>query len=148
MTNSNRIFFWNDDKYAAFSNFWEADMCIDGKMWDTVEHYFQAMKTINPHEQEMVRMAKSPGSAKRMGRGEVTLRPDWEQVKYEVMKKALRAKFRIPEMKALLLESGDAEIYEDSPYDKIWGTGEKGGVGTGQNLLGKALMEIRAELQK
>ena len=79
----------------------------------------------------------------------VKLRPDWEDVKFQVMLDALTAKFgNSPELKELLLGTGDATIYEDSPYDKIWGTGERGGPGKGQNLLGKALMQVRQELSE
>ena len=79
----------------------------------------------------------------------VTLRPDWNDVKYDVMIDALTAKFgNNMKLKEILVSTGDALIYEDSPYDKVWGTGERGGVGKGQNLLGKALMQVRAALSE
>lgn len=143
-----KIFFWaNRAEYGCFSNFWPGPYDIDGKSWPTTEHYFAAMKTLDSSNQEAIRKANTPGDAKGMGRV-VTLRPDWEQVKYDVMLTALRAKFgNYPELKDKLLSTGDALIYEDSPYDKVWGTGERGGVGSGQNLLGKALMQVREELK-
>jgi hypothetical protein len=145
--NRQKIFFWSEkDKYGCFSNFFEGPFEIDGKMWPTTEHYFAAMKTQDETQREDIRKAATPLDAKRMGRV-VTLRPDWEDVKYEVMLDALMAKFgNYPKLKEVLLSTGDALIYEDSPYDKVWGTGEKGGVGKGQNLLGKALMHTRQEL--
>jgi predicted NAD-dependent protein-ADP-ribosyltransferase YbiA (DUF1768 family) len=45
-----------------------------------------------------------------------------------------------------LLKSGDRLIYEDSPYDTLWGTGALKSVGKGQNLLGKLLMKVRMEI--
>ena len=148
MTDRKKIFFWaNEDQYGAFSNFWPGPYEIDGKSWPTTEHYFAAMKTLDEGEREDIRRAKSPGDAKKMGRV-VTLRPDWEDVRYDVMLDALRAKFgNDPKLKDLLVNTDDAIIYEDSPYDKVWGTGERGGVGTGKNLLGKALMQVREELR-
>jgi len=62
------------------------------------------------------------------------------------MKTALRAKFTQHEdLKKILLDTGDRELIEDSPVDYQWGCGKDG---TGQNLLGKALVEIRQELRQ
>jgi ribA/ribD-fused uncharacterized protein len=144
-----KIFFWSEsdkEQYGCFSNFFEGPYEIDGQVWPTTEHYFAAMKTLDTGQQEDIRKASTPLDAKRMGRV-VTLRSDWDDVKYDVMLDALRAKFgNSLKLKEVLLSTSDALIYEDSPYDKVWGTGEKGGVGTGQNLLGKALMQVRQEL--
>jgi hypothetical protein len=142
-----KIFFWSEkEEFGVFSNFYPGPFNIEESMWPTTEHYFAAMKTFDKEQREAIRNAPTPLDAKRMGRV-VTLRDDWEDVKYQVMLDALRAKFgNDAHLKAILLSTEDAIIYEDSPYDKIWGTGEKGGVGTGKNLLGKALMEIRREL--
>ena len=145
---SEPIFFWKQkDEFGAFSNFFLFPILIDGKSWPTVEHYFQAMKTLDEGVRESIRLARTPGQSKKMGRL-VDLRSDWEAEKFEVMLKALRVKFSQEPLKGLLLSTGERAIYEDSPYDKIWGTGELGQVGTGQNLLGKALMEVRNELRK
>lgn len=149
MTERKKIFFWTkDDEYKVFSNFHVGPYEIDGKDWPTTEHYFAAMKTMDESDRESIRKASTPGDAKSMGRV-VALRPDWEQVKYDVMLTALRSKFsNYPDLRKILLDTSDALIYEDSPYDKVWGTGERGGVGSGQNLLGKALMQVRAELRR
>jgi ribA/ribD-fused uncharacterized protein len=145
----NQIFFWNErQEYGYLSNFYDHPVEIDGRIWPTTEHYYAAMKTPDFNLQEMIRCnAETPLIAKRMGR-KYPLKPDWEEVKYDVMVHALRAKFSDKTLQEKLLNTGDAEIYEDSPFDKIWGTGVKGGVGTGLNLLGKALMQVREELRK
>ena len=142
---SEPIFFWKHQEFGAFSNFFLSPVVIDNKSWPTVEHYYQAMKTLDVEVQERVRLTDTPGQSKKMGQT-VELRPDWEVVKYEIMLKALRVKYAHDPLRALLISTGDAEIYEDSPYDKIWGTGVQGGIGTGQNLLGKALMQVRGEI--
>jgi N-glycosidase YbiA len=139
------IFFWKHPYFGGFSNFHPSIVVIDNKSWPTVEHYYQAMKSLDETEQERVRQALTPGQSKKIGQT-LTLRPDWEEVKYEVMLKALRVKFERDPLRALLISTGGREIYEDSPYDKIWGTGVLGGIGTGQNLLGKALMQVRGEM--
>ena len=67
----------------------------------------------------------------------------------------LRAKFKEPFMRDILLRTGDRIIVEASPYDRIWGVGldvEDPRIldenqWQGQNLLGKALMDVRTELK-
>lgn len=142
-----KIFFWsNEDEYGCFSNFYEGPYEIDGLMWPTTEHYFAAQKTQDPELREGIRRASTPSDAKAMGKV-IELRPDWEDVKYDVMIDALTAKFgNNLKLKEILLSTGDALIYEDSPYDKVWGTGVRGAVGSGRNLLGKALMQVRQDL--
>jgi len=145
---SDPIFFWTQkEQFGAFSNFFLSPIIIDDKSWPTVEHYFQAMKTFDTLAQEAIRNTKSPGQAKKMGRL-VDLRSDWESVKINVMLTALRAKFAHGPLKSLLISTGDSHIYEDSPFDKVWGTGVSGEVGSGTNLLGEALMRVRQELTR
>lgn len=140
------IFFWTMKEFESFSNFFPSVLVIDGVVWPTVEHYFQAHKSLDTQEREMVRLAGTPAQSKKLGRS-LQLRADWEEVKYEIMLKALRTKFSDRGLKEILLSTADRTIYEDSPYDRIWGTGELGGIGTGKNLLGKALMQVRNELR-
>lgn len=139
------FFFGGDNEFACFSNFYPSRITLDGREWTTVEHYFQAMKSTSMPDQEAVRSASSPGQAKKLGRS-LPLRSDWEAVREEVMLNALRAKFSQSPFKEVLLKSGDRFIYEDSPYDTLWGTGKLKDVGKGQNLLGKMLMKVRAEI--
>lgn len=139
------IFFGSEPKYSKFSNFSKSPITLDGKKWPTVEHYFQAMKTTDEEKQESIRKATGPKEAKYMGQS-LALRDDWEDIKYNVMLKALKAKFSSEPFKSLLLDTGNAAIYEDNPYDAIWGTGVKGKIGTGKNLLGKALMQVRSDM--
>ena len=69
-----------------------------------------------------------------------------EEVKYAVMVKALQAKFTQHEqLKKLLLSTGDRKIVENTTFDYDWGCGKDG---TGKNLLGLALMEVRGQLRK
>ena len=58
---------------------------------------------------------------------------------------ALRAKFtQHPELKQLLLSTGNKILIEHTSNDKYWGDG----YGTGLNRLGQCLMIIRDELNK
>lgn len=110
-------------------------------MYRTTEHYFQAWKATTPHDHDLVRAAQGPDIAKQIGRV-ITLRPDWEEIKYDVMLFALRAKFMMPNYRRELLATGNREIREDSPTDFVWGYRNGG-----QNLLGKALMQVRDEIR-
>src|SRR5579859_1012756 len=108
-----QIFFWKEDnQYAVFSNFFPHPVTVDGRIWPTSEHYFQAMKTPFLQEQEMVRAAATPAEAKRLGR-KLKCRGDWQEVKYDVMLHVLREKFSSDPLRSLLTGTGDAEIYED-----------------------------------
>lgn len=142
-----------DGQYAFLSNFYDSPLPTSGGtvIFPTVEHYFQAMKTENPEERERIRLAATPGKAKRLGRT-VNLRADWEEIKLNVMKYALIKKFNNnPELRNLLLETGDAELIEGNYWhDNFWGncSCEKCKNIKGQNHLGQLLMEIRAEYRK
>lgn len=134
------LFYSNKGPYGFLSNFYPAKILYIDREWRTSEHLYQALKSINLRDQEYVREAKTPGEAKRRG-GKISLRADWENIKYDIMKKVLYQKFtQIPKYLRMLMETGDAELIENSPIDYIWGCGKDF---SGQNLLGKALMEIR-----
>lgn len=67
-----------------------------------------------------------------------------EKVKIFNMEKALRIKFATKdECKWFLLDTGEEEIKEVSPFNSFWGTGP---LGKGRNELGKLLMKLRDEL--
>lgn len=126
------------------SNFWRAKITIYGRIWDTTEHAYQSQKTSVPGEIDKIWACKTPKESRLLGQI-CQLRPDWDDVKDRVMKECCIAKFtQHADLKKLLLETGDAELIEDSPVDWYWGCGKDG---TGKNMLGKILMEIRAELR-
>jgi ribA/ribD-fused uncharacterized protein len=110
---------------------------------DTIEHAFQASKTIIVEERREVAAAETPGKAKKLGR-KVTLRSDWQEIKNDVMMELLVQKFTHPYYRDLLLATGDAELIEDNNWgDTYWGMCE----GIGENHLGRMLMEVREVLR-
>ena len=143
---SNIINFYSKTKvYSEFSNFHRASFNLDSKEWPTVEQYFQAQKCLDENVQEQIRTLKSPKTVKSMGRN-VVLREDWELVKFDIMEKALKAKFEQNEsLKKLLLGTGQKELREHTARDNLWGDG---GNGKGKNMLGKILMKVREDLRK
>jgi len=140
-------FFSKSDRYRDFSNFANYPIEIDGTVWPTSEHYYQAQKFEEPERRARVRELPVAAAAKRYAKKhQAKIRPDWDEIKDEAMQRALRAKFTQHEsLRDLLIGSGDEKIEEDSAKDYYWGTGADG---SGQNKLGKMLMRLRDELRE
>ncbi|MBQ4058138.1 MAG: NADAR family protein [Lachnospiraceae bacterium] len=140
------IYFYKiNDKYGCFSNFAHYGFELDGKWWMTSEHYFQAQKFCGTEYEEIIRLLDNPMKAAEMGRNrELPLRADWEQVKDDIMRKAVLAKFtQNKEIKNVLLSTGKETIVENTSNDYYWGCGKDG---SGKNMLGIILMEVREKL--
>lgn len=145
---SDKIYFYSihgDHEYM--SNFAHYVITIDGIEYKTTEHYFQSKKFEGTKYESKVRKAPGAMEAARMGRDKsFPLRKDWEQVKDNVMRIAVEAKFRQhPELAKKLLATGTATLIEHTEKDSYWADG---GNGTGKNMLGVILMEVRDKLQK
>lgn len=75
----------------------------------------------------------------------LSLRPDWEQVKDDVMRLAVLKKFQThADIQEILLSTSDELLVENSPIDYYWGCGKDG---TGKNRLGQIVMEVREILR-
>jgi hypothetical protein len=145
------IYFYKvDDPYGCFSNFSPHGIHLLGQDWMTVEHYYQAQKFVGTEDEPLIpaiACAQTPMEAATLGRDRTRhIRPDWEQVKTQIMREAVLTKFLTHlEIQSILLSTGDRPIVEDSPTDYYWGCGvEK----TGQNHLGKILMSVRQEIRQ
>lgn len=140
-------FYSTTDDFGFFSNFSAHGFELDGKYWPTVEHYFQAQKFAGTKYEGRIRRAATPKEAKRLGRNRRwPLREDWEQVKDEVMRRAVRRKFEThDDVREWLLLTADEELVESAPGDYYWGCGADG---SGQNRLGAILMEVREEVRE
>ena len=108
----------------------------------SAESAFQAAKCADPAGRDAFRNL-SGAEAKKLGK-RVVLRPDWEEIKLDVMYAALKCKFtENPELKRKLLATGSTYLEERNTWgDTYWGT--VGGVG--HNHLGELLMILREEL--
>jgi ribA/ribD-fused uncharacterized protein len=141
------IKFYNEwEEYGALANYFMADMVIDGITYPSVEHYYQSKKTTDPQKEEIIRKAPSCAEAKKSGNDPyLVLHPDWNILKIAIMKRALKEKFtQHQELKELLLSTGDAVLMENSQEDYFWGIGADG---SGKNMLGKLLMELRGAFE-
>ena len=130
-------------EHRFLSNFYPSVIIINGKSYPTVEHAYQAAKTVELHQRVWIQNSKTPGEAKRRGR-RICMRPDWEQVKTRAMLVMLRKKFNISELKEELLKTDKATLIEGNTWgDTFWGVCN----GVGENNLGKLLMKVREELK-
>ncbi|MCP5017672.1 MAG: NADAR family protein [Ketobacter sp.] len=139
-------FYLSDGEYGCFSNFSRHPVYLKDKRWPTSEHYFQAQKFAGTEHEEQVRYADRPMKAANMGRDRKRpFRSDWEEVKDDIMRVAVMTKFtQHKELTSILLSTGDAEIVEHTANDSYWADG---GDGSGLNMLGKILMEVREAIK-
>ena len=137
------------EPYGCFSNFSPHPIKIQGVYWATVEHYYQSQRFVDTEDNviiPLIRSAPTPEMAAALGRCETRKsRPDWNLIKIDVMKTAVRQKFLShKEIQEVLLGTGDETLVENSPIDYFWGCGADK---TGENHLGKILMAIRNQIR-
>lgn len=135
--------------HQFLSNFSPAPVYLDGELYPTVEHAYQAAKTRDTRERKAIRLLISPGAAKRAGRS-ITIRGDWESRRLKIMRVLLAQKFRFAKTQGLtedakaLLKTDEEELIEENTWDDIfWGVCK----GIGKNHLGRLLMDRRKELR-
>lgn len=139
------FFYTTNHEFGWMSNFYMAEQTVRGKKYPTNEHYYQSAKARDPEVAAWIAQAPNPYLAMRSGRA---LRPNeivrnWENVKLQVMKIGLLAKFsQNPDLKKMLLSTGNVPIHEDSSHEVY---GVKNG---GLDMLGRLLMEVRKELRE
>ena len=146
---SDPIYFYHSDHlWGAFSNFSRHAVLLRDRIWPTVEHYYQAQKFADTMHEEAIRRCATPMEAKQYAE---KLRHmldggDRTDAMERVMLAGLRAKFQQhPDLKELLVHTGNRQIIEDTKTDAFWGSGHDG---RGLNRLGALLMRVRAELQQ
>lgn len=152
-------FYAHNGKYQFLSNFYQRAFTLGaqptgspmahlvGYQGGSVEHFFQAAKTLDPTSAIAVLSARTSAATKAMGR-KVALRPDWEAVKYDTMVAILWEKFKHNDLREQLLDTGSAELVEANHWhDTIWGRCTcPRHQGAGKNQLGLALMNVRARI--
>lgn len=136
--------FWG--KYRFLSNFYSAPVFIEGTLYSTVEHYYQAKKATNEKEHDEIVACETPGQAKRIGKT-INTWPEWDYIKLTVMRHAVLCKFiQNQELSMLLLLTNDEELKEGNTWhDTFWGVDAI--TGEGENHLGKILMDTRRIIQ-
>lgn len=134
-----------ETRFNDLSPFSAHEVCIDGIVYKTVEHAYQALRVV-PEARAEIMKAGSPMEAWRMGqRCKVAgkLLPNVD--KLALMEMIFRAKLaQHADIATVLKMSGTRELRKEYPADNYWGTGADG---SGQNQMGKLWMKLRSELE-
>lgn len=124
---------------------------MSGAVYPTVEHAYQAAKTLDAGWRERIRLAPDPLTAKRLGR-DCPLREGWDAMRVRVMTELVRTKFKDPALRARLLATGERPLIEgEHARDLFWGQmpqwDEKARrmAWVGENHLGHILTLVRKE---
>jgi ribA/ribD-fused uncharacterized protein len=126
--------------YRFLSNFYHAKVELDGDVYPTVEHAFQAAKAPDKRDRRKIREAPSAARARQLGR-RLKLRPNWEEMKMDIMWQLLESKFSSPRLARWLVGTYPRDLIEGNNWgDTYWGVDEVLG---GQNVLGSLLMLVR-----
>jgi ribA/ribD-fused uncharacterized protein len=132
---------------TAYINGEQWMMAEKARLFDDKAALSGIMKSTSPHEMKMIygRNIKPYDDAK------------WKAVSRDRVYIGLLEKFRQnPDLKTLLLETGNDTIVEASPQDALWGIGlaadhpdaANPARWRGQNWLGEVLMRVRETLRK
>ena len=116
-----------------------------GLVVPSLEHAYQALKTLFPQERARVLLAPTPEKSKVRGQA-VTLRSDWEEVKLPLMEELLAEKFSRGHLRWDLAATEKLELVETNYWhDQFWGDCfcRRHDETPGLNHLGQLLMELR-----
>lgn len=153
------IYFW-----GSFYSQWAKYDMIDNSLqqkFSSCEQYMMYHKAILFKDKESAQKILDTNDVKKqkeLGRKVKNFNEsEWNKHKFDIIVKGNLLKFsQNEEIKAELISSGDKILVEASPYDKIYGVGLKWNNDLildernwkGENLLGKALMQVREILKK
>lgn len=143
--------------HACLSNFYPSKIVMDGNEFPTAEHAFQAAKATSAADFQKIQAASTPAFAKAAGR-KIAIRPDWDQVKREIMLRILMIKFERGFSRDHLIETNGWHLVEANTWhDTYWGAVSCSPEGiegvpliwtgghplAGHNWLGRELMMVR-----
>lgn len=132
--------------YHFLSNFYPCEVSFDGVLYPSVEHAYQASKTLDLEQRKPFQLSSlRPGAAKRLGKT-ITLQDNWNKIKLLNMGNLIWQKFDPeinPSLAEQLIATGTEELIEGNWWgDAFWGVCN----GKGENHLGKILMARRQVL--
>ena len=146
-------------KNSPYSNFHYVEFDYKGYKVTSSEQAFMLEEALmfDNSMVEAILATTNPMEIKKLGRKVKNYNEvKWNEVRFGIMVDILLAKFSVEPLKSQLLSTGDELMVEASPTDRIWGAGLVIGdprlnypnYYPGQNLLGKALMEVRTRLRQ
>lgn len=143
----------------TLSQWWPATFVVDGTTYRSAEQYMMERKAAlfgDLDTAARILADDSPAEAKRLGREVRGFdSATWQRHRFAIVERGNAAKFGQDETLAGYLRStGDAVLVEASPDDRVWGVGRAIDDPAaadprrwdGENLLGFALMRVRAGL--
>lgn len=135
-----------DGEYAWLSNMWPAEIEYNGYTWACTEVAYQAMKSDDPAVWEEFSHIKEGRIAKKRGQ-ELVIRPDWAQVKIQIMSEVNWAKYHTHhDLANKLIHTWPKVLVEGNLWhDRYWGVCLR--TGKGLNHLGQVLMDIRTHME-
>lgn len=158
------ILFWGYkpiDKIGknCFCQWFPSTFVADGITYSCAEQYMMAQKAKLFGDKESfdkIIASTNPKEMQQFGREVKNFDQNiWNENKFSIVRTGNLYKFsQNKEMKEFLLSTKDELIAEASPYDCVWGIGYKEdnplskdiSQWRGENLLGKAIMDVRKEL--
>jgi len=166
------IFFWREygTEYACFSQWYHSPFHTSDStvVYQTAEQFMMHQKAVlfsDPEIAAKILKTSYPKEQKALGRQVQNFTQEvWEANRERIVEEGSYFKFKYGKdegegkddgvgLKAKLLGTGEREIVEASPMDRIWGVGfgaknaEKRRKDWGLNLLGKALQRARGRLR-
>ncbi|WPG99369.1 Hypothetical protein R9X50_00218300 [Acrodontium crateriforme] len=160
-SNQAPVFFWRETEaqYGFLSQWYDSTFQVDGVEYRTAEMWMMVQKARLFGDEDIAQkmmQTTNPKEHQALGRKAKGFdRKKWDEHKSRIVEEGNYHKFTktTPEMKMWLLETGDRELVEASPYDRIWGVGfvakdaELNRSNWGENRLGKAIMKVREQLR-
>ena len=146
-----RFYRASEKPYGAFSNLHRREVEFEGEVFPTSEHAYQAGKARKPEVRAWLMSAPSPALLAMAAHGLYywDIAPGWAKTKFARMREVLRAKFtQHADLRELLFSTGEARLVEsatvDNEVNRLWGEVN----GSGRNMLGVMLMELRDDLRQ
>lgn len=137
-----------DGDYRFLSNFYPFQVKMQGIVFPSVEHAYQASKTLDMVERRKIAMLPTAGKAKRYGQT-LFMVYNFKSYRLDVMEFLLRQKFSTNSILTQeLVETHPEELVEGNTWgDQFWGAvwWEEAQQWEGENKLGRLLMKIRQE---
>lgn len=153
------VFFWRETEtpYGFLSQWYDCPFTVEGETYASTEMWMMVQKARlfkdEIREREMLDTT-DPHTHRTLGRKVVGYdNRTWNQHKSRIVEEGNWHKFVDKELREQLLATGDRELVEASPYDRIWGVGFKAKDAEakraqwGENLLGKAIMKVRDRIR-
>jgi ribA/ribD-fused uncharacterized protein len=131
-------------KYFFLSNFYPIRIYYEYTWYPSAEHAYVAAKTLDKNVRKEIAQLSSAAAAKKFGRT-IEIRPQWDQIKIQEMRKILELKFcpfrsDVPILSWLQATAPKRLVEVNWWGDCFWGECPEG---VGRNELGNLLMSIR-----